>query len=82
MQIFLQAVKEFLGEFGPRTIFQIRLTSRRARYIANLSLLPHEAEVILPPNSRFLVIATLDLGNGLSLITLEEKLPEDPIMKL
>ena len=42
----------FLGKTATRTLFSIELTSGRARIITKLSLVPREAEVLLPPNSR------------------------------
>jgi hypothetical protein len=49
----------FLGKAGSRTIFNIELTSGRARGVAGLSMIPSEAEVILPPNSRVTVVSKL-----------------------
>ena len=71
----------FLGKTGPRTIFTIELTSGRARDIAGLSMIASESEVLLPPNSRFLVKAKMNVGNELWMIQLEELPPLDPIMK-
>jgi hypothetical protein len=44
--------EQFLGKTAKRTLFSIELTSGRARIITKLSLVPSEAEVLLPPNSR------------------------------
>ena len=40
-------------------IFSVKLTSGRAGGVAGLSMIPSEAEVILPPNSRFTVVSKL-----------------------
>jgi hypothetical protein len=63
---------QFLGKTGTRTLFRIELTTGRARSVTKFSLVPSEAEVLLPPNSRFVVLGQLDAGNGLIIITLRE----------
>ena len=45
----------FLGQTGVRTLFMIELTTDRAREIHIYSDYPDEKEVLLPPNSRFVV---------------------------
>ena len=71
----------FLGKSGSRTIFNIELTSGRARGVAGLSMIPSEAEVILPPNSRFTVVSKLAMDDGLCIVQLKELPPLDPILK-
>ena len=44
--------EQFLGKTATRTLFSIEHTSGRARITTKLSLVPSEAEVLLPPNSR------------------------------
>ena len=45
----------FMGQSGPRVSFNITLTTNRARYVSGLSMHAHEHEVLLPPNTRFIV---------------------------
>ncbi len=61
------------------TLFSIELTTGRARVITKFSLFPSEAEVLLPPNSRFKVMGQLDTGNGLVIVQLKEP-SRDPII--
>ncbi len=72
--------QQFCGSSGVRTLFTIELTTGRARMITMYSLVPSEAEVLLPPNSRFKVKGTLDAGNGLMQIQLEELPCLEPIL--
>ena len=51
--IEVEQSEQFLGKTGTRTLFSIELTTGRARVITKFSLVPDEAEVLLPPNSRF-----------------------------
>jgi hypothetical protein len=69
--------EQFLGKTGTRTLFSIELTIGRARSVTKFSLVPSEAEVLLPPNSCFVVLGQLAAGNGLMIITLRE-LPSCP----
>ena len=62
------------------TLFSIELTTGRARVITKFSLFPSEAEVLLPPNSRFKVMGQLDTGNGLVIVQLKELPSRDPII--
>jgi hypothetical protein len=71
---------QFCGNFGVRTLFTIELTTGRARVIDKYSLEPSEAEVLLPPNSRFRVKGFLKAGNGLTQIQLEELPCLEPIL--
>ena len=70
----------FCGKSGDRTVFIIELTTTRAREVSQYTFYPNEQEVILPPNSRFLVVSKVDLGNGLIQIHLKELPPLDPIL--
>ena len=47
----------FMGKSGDRMLFTIEITSNRARSISEYSDISQEAEVILPPASRFQVLA-------------------------
>jgi hypothetical protein len=78
--IQVEQSEQFLGSTGTRTLFSIELTTGRARVISMFSLVPSEAEVLLPPNSRFKVLGQLDAGNGLVIIQLKELPSHDPII--
>jgi hypothetical protein len=78
--IEVEQSEQFLGKTGTRTLFSIELTTGRARVITKFSLVPSEAEVLLPPNSRFIVLGQLDAGNGLIIITLRELPSRDVIV--
>jgi hypothetical protein len=78
--IEVEQSEQFLGKTGTRTLFSIELTTGRARIITKFSLVPSEAEVLLPPNSRFKVIGQLDAGNGLTMVQLKELPSLDPII--
>jgi hypothetical protein len=70
----------FLGETGPRVLFSIQLTCGRARDISQFSLHPDEKEIVLPPNSRFVVTGVLPQGD-LTLVNMTELSPLDPILE-
>jgi hypothetical protein len=78
--IQVQQSEQFLGKTGTRTLFSIELTTGRARTITKFSLVPSEAEVLLPPNSRLKVVSQFDAGNGLTIIQLKELPSLDPII--
>ena len=78
--IQVEQSEQFCGSSGTRTLFSIELTSGRARVISMFSLSPREAEVLLPPNSRFIVLGQLDAGNGLVIVQLKELPSRDPII--
>jgi hypothetical protein len=79
--IQVEQSEQFCGSSGNRTLFSIELTTGRARIITKYSLVPSEAEVLLPPNSCFKVLGQLDAGNGLVIIQLKELPPNDPIIE-
>eukprot|EP01041_Mallomonas_annulata_P000603 gene603-biopygen289 len=71
----------FLGTTGQRTMFNIELTTGRARMISELSMLSGENEVLLPPSSRFEVNSVLKpTTDGLLIFHLREIVPIDPIL--
>ena len=71
----------FLGMTGARTIFNIVLTTNRARDISALSMITTEGEVLLPPNSKFTVVSLLRPSHdGLLIVQLLEIPPTDPIL--
>jgi hypothetical protein len=47
--IEVEQSEQFLGKTGTRTLFSIELTTGRARSVTKFSLVPSEAEVLLPP---------------------------------
>ena len=61
---------QFLGDQGKRTIFSVRTT--RAVDVSALSALPFEKEMLVLPGSVFEVKSTLPLGNGLTMVQLEQ----------
>jgi TPR repeat protein len=71
---------QFCGASEERTLFFIALTQGRARWIADVSMVETEDEVLLPPNTRVRVDSTLDTGNGLVIVSLTELEPLDPIL--
>ena len=72
--------EQLCGSAGVRTLFTIELTTGRARLVTQYSLVPSEAEVLLPPNSRFKVKGVFDAGNGFIQIQLEELPCLEPIL--
>ena len=50
----------------------LTLTQGRARSIADVSMIPGESEVLLPPNTRVTVESTYCAGNGLLLVNASE----------
>jgi hypothetical protein len=76
----IEQSEQFCGSKGVRTLFSIELTTGRARLISQYSLVPSEAEVLLPPNSRFKVKGVVNLGGSLTQIQLEELPCLDPIL--
>ena len=74
--------RQFLGQQGDRTLFEIELTTEDARSIAPYSHNPDEKEVLLQPNTRFEVTGVVDGGNGLTVIQLKELPCRDPILLL
>ena len=71
----------FLDVIGARTIFNIELTTSRARDISALSMITSESEVILPPNSKFNAVSVLGpSADGLLTVQLKEVPPTDPIL--
>jgi len=64
---------EFLGVSGERTEFHITLTTNRARSIGHLSVMPEEDEILLPPNTRLLVMGKANRGHGLWVVQLLEQ---------
>ena len=72
---------EVLQNFSPSVIFQIEITTKRARNISAYSVYGQEDEVLLPCNSRFEVTGILSVQGGIYIIKLKELLPLDPILR-
>ena len=68
----IETQETFLGTHGDRTLFVVTLTQGRARSIAEISMMPGESEVLLPPNTRVTVESAYRAGNGLLLVTAVE----------
>jgi hypothetical protein len=68
----IETQESFLGPTGDRTLFVLTLTQGRARSIADVSMIPGESEVLLPPNTRITVESTYCAGNGLLLVNASE----------
>eukprot|EP01124_Arcella_intermedia_P030226 TRINITY_DN6565_c0_g1_i2.p1 TRINITY_DN6565_c0_g1~~TRINITY_DN6565_c0_g1_i2.p1 ORF type:complete len:630 (-),score=149.67 TRINITY_DN6565_c0_g1_i2:8-1897(-) len=66
----VNAMEEFLGNDGPRTLFDIKAV--KGVNISQYSLFPDESEIILLPGTKLVVKSVLDLGNNLFLVQLEE----------
>jgi ribosomal protein L34E len=65
-----------LGRTGDRTLFVVTLTQGRARSIADVSMMPGEGEVLLPPGTRATVDSVYNAGNGLLVVSVTEKAAE------
>jgi hypothetical protein len=68
----------FTGTAGVRNLFHIDLATKRGRDISEFSAFPDECEILFPPNTKFRVTGQVDLGNGLTMIHVEERPPTDP----
>jgi hypothetical protein len=67
-----------LGRTGDRTLFVVTLTQGRARSIADVSMMPGEGEVLLPPGTRATVDSVYNAGNGLLIVSVTEARAEEP----
>lgn len=76
----LEESEKFSGLGGPRTFFSVELTTNRARLISQYSMQMSEMEVILPPNSRFLVLGKEHSDGLVSAVDLKELPSMDPIL--
>lgn len=70
-----------LAKSESRTLFTVKLTSARARGVAGLSMIPIEAEVILPPSSHFTVVSKLAMEDELCIVQLKELPPLNSVLK-
>lgn len=73
---------QFCGDSGDRTFFIINLTQSQGRDITTFSLIPGEAEVLLPPGTTIKVVSVMSAGSGLTIIQLEELPSRDLILDL
>lgn len=67
-----------LGRTGDRTLFVVTLTQGRARSIADVSMMPGEGEVLLPPGTRATVDSVYNAGNGLLVVSVTETRAAEP----
>jgi hypothetical protein len=68
-----------LGRTGDRTLFVVTLTQGRARSIADVSMIPGEGEVLLPPGTRATVDSVYNAGNGLLVVSVTETRAEEAV---
>ena len=76
----LRVLKGFIAPHGSRTIFNIHC--RSAIDISQYSFHPTENEVLLYPGRQFRLCSSLDAGNGLRIIELEETEPPFPLFRI
>jgi hypothetical protein len=78
----LEALQQdsFIGNFGLRTMFSIELVTNRGRVISCCSFNHAEEEVLLPPNSRFLVESVFQSCHGLVIVHMKELVPLEPLL--
>jgi hypothetical protein len=72
--------EQFLGKTGTRTMFNIECYS--GKDIRRHSYFETENEVLLLAATQFQVVASLDQGNGLHIIQLQEIEPPHPLIAL
>jgi hypothetical protein len=65
----IETQEAVLGRTGDRTLFVVTLTQGRARSIADVSMMPGEGEVLLPPGTRATVDSVYNAGNGLLVVS-------------
>ncbi|CAF4673292.1 unnamed protein product [Rotaria sp. Silwood2] len=68
-----------MGKTGQRTMFTIACSS--GKDIRKHSYFPEEDEILLPAATNFKVVASLDHGNGLHMIQLQETMPTVPLLQ-
>ena len=73
-------LESIIGRTGKRTIFNI--TCNSAKDISRHSFYPEEREVLLYPARQFKVRSSLNAGNELYIIDLEENEPLFPFLKI
>merc|ERR1719272_2175672 len=78
----IKVMEIFMGQKGPRTLFQLELTERVGRDLRDFSLFPSENEILLPPNMQFEVVSRFDAGNGLTMVQCKQVEADDELMKL
>ncbi|CAF1123931.1 unnamed protein product [Rotaria sp. Silwood1] len=69
----IKVLEQFLGQTGPRTIFNIECDS--AKDISKYSFYPSENEVLMYPARQFQVISSFNSGNQLKIIHVKEIQP-------
>eukprot|EP00669_Euglena_mutabilis_P007053 TRINITY_DN2460_c0_g1_i1.p1 TRINITY_DN2460_c0_g1~~TRINITY_DN2460_c0_g1_i1.p1 ORF type:complete len:522 (-),score=75.17 TRINITY_DN2460_c0_g1_i1:239-1645(-) len=78
----LEVQETFTGDKGDRVMFHLEMRSGIARDISALSFYPNEAELLLPPGVRFSVKSIAQLGNGLTMVQMEEVRLDETIVDL
>ena len=68
--------EEFVGKSGTRTLFTIE--SDTGKNIREHSFYPHEDEILLLPGREFKIVSSVDMGNQLTMIHLQEVQPPFP----
>lgn len=76
----LEESDKFSGLGGPRTFFSVELTTNRARIISQFCMNATDKEIILPPNTRFLVLGKEHSDGLVSAVDLKELPSMDPIL--
>ena len=71
--------EHFFGKTGTRTLFQIECHS--GKDVKNHSYVQQEDEILLLPAREFTVTSSLDSGNGLHIIQLQETDPKYPLLE-
>ena len=79
----IDVMQTFLGESGPRVLFQIELTEPLvARDVRAFSLFEGENELLLPPNMSFEVKSVWHAGNDLHIVQYTQVESLDEILDL
>ena len=77
----VEGLKSFLGQTGPRTLWQLQLRQHfNGVNLQKFSLYPDEHEVLLPPQMEFKVISMMDLGSDLTLVQCQQTAEIDPLI--
>ena len=77
----VEGLKSFLGQTGPRTLWQLQLRQNfDGVNLKAFSLYPDEHEVLLPPQMEFKVNSAVDLGNDLTLVQCQQIEEIDPLI--
>ena len=78
----MSVMNEFVGDKGPRTMFNLELAQPLGRDLREFSLFPSENEILLPPNTQFKVVGRFSAGNGLTILQCKQVGADDEILSL